>query len=489
MSNRQKERKVLAITAISCEESRWVEKWSKSVLKANPKYVIMNLTSYGDDTEELLRKYIPEEKLILIKFPWKKSFSEARNHYLDVIPDDVDYLFYVDMDEVITEESYPEIEHVLHDPETFICLTTIYNSLDKSGMLAHLFYPRFHPWRRGDEFLHPRFGGTVHNQMEYDDKLNLPVVRAKIGIFHEGYSLSPEEMEKKHTRSEELLRQQIEDDNDSFFAHLNLAQLLRAKGEFEGTEFHANEVLRVVKGRDQTGNKYQHAKLMALDQLSTCFLGQRKPKEAIKHIEESLAIKPDYLDGLMNAGNAYLELRDLDKAEFWYRRYLFIRSKYDELKDNTNLILNHLNSSFIAYYNLGVLNIFRNDIKQALYYFKKSYEDEPKFRDVFIKYIHSLRLLNMEVEFNKRITDFMNNHSDKSFMVYDYLTDVCLEECNFELAKFYSYQAAFIDGDDDMNMKPKIEDKYKALTKLFGQVSNSFFDTDNVKAKIFDRTK
>ena len=32
-----------------------------------------------------------------------------------------------------------------------------------------------------------------------------------------------------------------------------------------------------------------------------------------------------------------MELRELDKAEFWYKRYLFIRKNDDEQKDNTNV--------------------------------------------------------------------------------------------------------------------------------------------------------
>jgi len=383
----------------------------------------------------------------------------------------------------------PDLISLLNDSQTFIVLCTIYNTLNESNnMLASLYYPRIFPWKLNGKFVKPLYESAVHNQLCIDEKLNIPVIRPNISLLHYGYALDPELMAKKHARSEELLRDQIEKDNDSFFAHLNLAQLLRAKGDFPGTEKHANEVLRIVQGKERD-HKYEHAKLMALDQLATALMGQRRFKEAIPSIEGALKIKSDHLDSIMNFGNVYLELKDLEKAEFWYNRYLFIRSRYDELKDNTNLILNHLNSSFLALYNLGICQIYQNNISRALEYFSKAFKEEPEFRDVFIKYIHSLKLLNREKEFNQEIGKYLEEHPTKAYLVYDYLSDVCLEDCNIELSKFYAYQAAYMIQDDEMNYESRLKNKYDNMKYLFGDVSSSFFDTSNVKAKLDIRNK
>ena len=77
------EKKKLAIVHISGDEERWVEKWCNSILKANPDVIVINLTQYNDKSEELYKKFIPANKLVFMKFPWQKSFSEARNHSLD----------------------------------------------------------------------------------------------------------------------------------------------------------------------------------------------------------------------------------------------------------------------------------------------------------------------------------------------------------------------------------------------------------------------
>lgn len=486
-------RQKLAITAISGNEERWAKGWCESILKAKPDIVVMNLTQYDDDTEQIIRDNIPEELLVLVKFPWKKDFSEARNHYLDNVPDWVDYCFFVDMDEKITKESFPILEQFLHaEHEPVIALVNIYNSVDSSGessQVASLYYPRLHPHKdRMGKPLGERFESHVHNQLIINKKHDIFPVRTQIGIFHYGYALDAKSMTKKHERSEELLRGQIKKDNNSFFAHLNLAQLLRAKGDFEGTVFHAEEVLRVVADKVNSGDsRYVHAWLMAKEQLATALLTLHRPDESIKHSKDTLGKKADYLDSFINLGNAYMEKREFEEAEFWYKRYLFIRSRYDEVRDNTNLILNHLNSGFVSYYQLGILSALKKDMQGAHDHFKKAFEVEPRFKDVSIKYLHSLRLLGDMEGMNKLTNQIMNELPDKGYQVYEYYGDSEMEHCNIEGAKFNYYQAVNLGkGKPEYS---RINTKFQNIKDLFGEVSNNFFDDSAKGQELKQRVK
>ena len=475
------EEKKLVFTIISGNEEKWVKGFCESIMKANPYKVCVNLTQFEDKTEELFRQYIPADKLLLIKNKWENSFSAARNKCLEIIPSDADYLMYVDLDEVITEESYKGIKELLNHQEIIVPLVTIYNTLDTPGLSASLFYPRIFPWKSLTK--KPFFEGSVHNQLIIDP--SIPTVRVPIAVLHYGYALDKETMKKKHERSEKLLRGQIEHDNDDFFAHLNLAQLLRAKGDLLGTEEHALEVLRIVG--DKKGGNFDHAAIMAMEQLSTSYIGQKRPEEALEMAQKALTLKPDHLDSIINMANAYMELNNLDSAEQWYKRYLFIRSKYNEMRDNTNLILNHLNSSFICWYNLGIIKLMQKKYKEASEHFYKCYKEEPEFKDAYIRYLHSLQLSGISVDklaeyFNK----YLEQYPDKASQVYLFYGELALHECNIELAKFNFYQALTLAKNEDETKM--LKNRWINLSEIFGQVSNSFFDTskkiDQMKTKM-----
>lgn len=480
-------RKKFVMTACSGNEERWVEQWCKTVMKANPDLVIINLTQFDDNSEALFKRGIPKDKLILVKNKWEKSFSVARNQSLEHVPDDTDYVMYLDLDEVITDGSYKPLEDFLGSDEfpPMQVLCNIYNAVSDDSMVASLYYPRIWPHKNANgDLINESFEGEVHNQLMIGPEHNVYAMRSKISIYHYGYALDKDSMAAKHKRSEELLRKQIGEDEENFFAHLNLAQLLRAKGDYDAALKHGNRVLELVSG-DVKGedSKNTYAFIMAKDQVATCYLAMGNQKEAIKHSEDALRIKPDHLDSIMNMAHAYINLQDFDNAEFWLKRYLFVRSKYDETKDNTNLILNHLNSSFIALYHLGMIYGNRGQYEKALEYYKKTYEEEPKFRDTFIKYIQCLRLLDRNKELNDEVNKFMRTEPDRAHQVYEYFGDVELENGNIENAKFNFYQALYINNSDvnEEGNRPKIRCKWEGLRHMFGDVSHNYFDTTEKK--------
>lgn len=477
-------RKKLVIAAIMGNEEKWVKQWSESILKANPDLVVVNVNQYDDNTEKFLRESIPEEKLLLVKFPWQKSFAEARNHTFDAIEqyeneyDEVfDYYFFIDADEVIKKDSYPKIEDFLHRSGSHcMARVDIYNDVgDDSSQTAYLFFPRMFPLR--DQFgkkLLPRFESEVHNQLIYPEK-NLPeLLITTIGLWHYGYALSPEEMEKKHKRSEELLRKQIQDDPNNAFPRVNLAQLLRAKGDFNGTIEQARAAIEIVKDK---AHEYRHLNMyiMAHEQLASALNYVGRFKDSAEASKKALEKKQDHLDSLINIAQSYLELQDFDQAKYWCERYLFIRSRYDENKDNTNLILNHLNSSFLALYYLGTIHALQKKYDKAYEFYMKSYKEEPSFRDTFIKLVHTMNILGKQKEVGDLVNNFIYKFPHKQYMVYNYFGDNELEEGNVEGAKFNYYQGGYVDPDNER--AEGVRQKYQALESIFGEVAPSIYST------------
>ena len=474
-------RKKFVVIAISGNEEKWVEKWSKSILEANPDKVIINLTKYDDNSEALFRKFIPEDKLVLMKHPWEKNFSKARNFTLEAVPEDTDWILFVDLDEIITKESYKELEFVLNSnhPHEEV-MVNIYNSVSEDSLVASLFYPRLFPFRDiSGKRLNPTFIGSVHNQLIYPNNEMSNARRSNISLYHYGYSLGEEEMQRKHARTEELLREQIANDPNDYFAYLNLAQLLRAKNDSAGTISAAQKVLDLIVSKMHTGDdRFINAFIMANEQLSTAYINSRQPIKAAEHANAVLKIKPDHLDSIMNLSEVYLMTNDLDKAEFWLKRYLFVVSRYDEKKDNSNIILNNLNSSFIVLYRLGIIYSAKQNWEQAEKHFWESYKIEPEYQDTFIRFIDCLKNQGKNKELLDHVNKFMFQHATKAYQVYIYFASIELEDINIEGAKFNYYQA--------LNMTPKtspayqmVQNKWMNMKSLFGDVAMKFFDTQN----------
>lgn len=365
----------IGLILIVKNEEAFIEQCLNSTKGIFDQIVVVDTGSI-DRTPEIIKEKFPKVELYF--HPWEKNFSKARNQCLDYIK--TMWVMYLDADEVISPGSGKKIRNIVNEinPRFPIILVNIYNKM-RDGVEAYLYYPRIwrRIWRSKDLDIH--FEGAVHNQLVYP--MNIPVVKTDIDIAHFGYSLDPEAMAKKHQRSQELLEDQIKLDDTNYFAHLNLAQLLRARGDLFGTIYHAQKVLDTC---DENDPNLKHAILMALDQQGTSYLQMGLDQECEKVCLKALKLKNDYLDPVVSLGSLFMIKGMYDRAEFWFQKYLEISRTYDERKDPTNLILNHLKSSFIVYYNLGYINYMRKNFFKAEQYFKKVLE-VSHYRDVDVR--------------------------------------------------------------------------------------------------------
>src|SRR4029079_11867841 len=81
--------------------------------------------------------------------------------------------------------------------------------------------------------------------------------------------------------------------------HNNYANLLFRRGAYEEAKYHYREAMRT-----DPHNEMSYANLAA--QMSL----EGHPAEALPLFQQALAIKPDYVDALLNLGNAYILLED-----------------------------------------------------------------------------------------------------------------------------------------------------------------------------------
>lgn len=86
----------IAVVSIMKNEAQFVKRWADSAREAD--YLILLDTGSTDDSVQVAKDngVIVHEKVFN---PWR--FDHARNHLLDLIPDDVDYVINLDVDEVL----------------------------------------------------------------------------------------------------------------------------------------------------------------------------------------------------------------------------------------------------------------------------------------------------------------------------------------------------------------------------------------------------
>ena len=100
----------VAVVSIMKNEAAHVERWAKSCEDATYRYLLD--TGSTDDSVALAEKCgvtVLHGKID----PWR--FDRARNHLLDLLPDDVDWIINLDVDEVLGDDWYEQLERVPND--------------------------------------------------------------------------------------------------------------------------------------------------------------------------------------------------------------------------------------------------------------------------------------------------------------------------------------------------------------------------------------
>lgn len=98
--------------------------------------------------------------------------------------------------------------------------------------------------------------------------------------------------------------------------------------------------------------------------LGMAYFFKKDLKSAISHIKNAIKLDPKNSDAKGNLGSLYLEKNMIEEAEEMYLKVL---------KDLT------YPKQTRTYYNLGVIELRKKNINQALVYFKKSVEEEETY--------------------------------------------------------------------------------------------------------------
>ncbi|MBN4056903.1 glycosyltransferase, partial [bacterium AH-315-J21] len=282
--------------------------------------------------------------------PWEGDFSKHRNYSIEQASSD--WIFIIDADERLVEKDIPQLKQYLQKSEYDLLSLTVYNVAERSGGDTTVL-PSVRIFRQD---LQLRYEGIVHNRLNFSDSMK--ELRCPVGLLHHGYDLTPEKMKLKHERSLALLHKQIEQDEKNAFAHFNLAQLIRARGNL-GSESDCQDVLlhatRVIELTDPKSLEFGSIHLMAYHQQATALHELGKYEQAAEACTSALKIDNSYLDCVITLAHAFRSQQLYTKAAKWYTKYLELQKNYSAHQQTNTLIIIHLNSRANAYYNLGLI--------------------------------------------------------------------------------------------------------------------------------------
>lgn len=359
--------------------------------------IIIVDTGSTDKTVEIAESYGAK----IYHQEWTKDFSFHRNYSISKATSD--WIFIIDADEEFVIEDLPALRQAAAQDDYHLISFNVFNYNKETGQNSS-FLHSVRMFRRESEY---RYDGIVHNQLMFDPTEQ--ILRLGISIRHYGYDLSPEKMKAKLARSRELLEQQLIDDPDNCFVRYNYVQLLRSQDSHPDKNTcqlmlkHATKAVELAK----VDKKYGEAvELMSLHQLATTHISLFEYDKAKECCEKALKIKPDFLDALLTMAHAYSGLRDFEKGELYYNKFLDIRKNYDETAEKINLIQVYVGATHLGYYGLGLIYELRAELERAEEYYLKAIGHLDTFQDVLPR----LARIYLDRKDSELALKFINKH-------------------------------------------------------------------------------
>ena len=100
----------VVVVSIAKNEEQFVKRWKESANDADALYI---LDTGSSDNTVSIAKELGINVYEAIITPW--HFANARNHLLDLLPDDIDWIINLDLDEILVDGWRAELEKVAND--------------------------------------------------------------------------------------------------------------------------------------------------------------------------------------------------------------------------------------------------------------------------------------------------------------------------------------------------------------------------------------
>lgn len=337
------------ICFIAKNEEKNMDTFLSSILKYTEGYspeILMADTGSTDRTVEIAQKY----GVRILHFNWIKDFSAARNFLLEHASHD--FVLVLDCDEFLTELSIPTLCRFMQEHPCDIGMLTRRNHYEMNGtdsvytdQVERFFNRRYYHYEGAvHEQVRP-IGDSAAGQIQ---RIGLPIC-----VEHTGYMGTPEEMQQKADRNNELLLKMLAETPDDPYLYFQLGQSYNFLHNDEKACYYYGKGLEY-----DIDPKWEYAQMMVI--------GYGYALLHLNRLEEALAYEAIYDDFSFSADFVCL------MGVIYMRNGMILKAMNEFLKATTYPTSSVEGAnSFIPNFNMGCINEAMGHTSDAISYYRK----------------------------------------------------------------------------------------------------------------------
>jgi tetratricopeptide (TPR) repeat protein len=236
----------------------------------------------------------------VISWAWRDDFAAARNESLRHATGD--WILVLDADEILTDGSGDALRRACETAPSDVVgyLVKILCPREGDGGLVRLnWFPRL--FRRVPGVA---FEGVIHEQVIESLAPHGAIARSGVEVLHEGYTLTPEQMEAKTARNLALLERQIHDEPSYAPGWFQLAETYVLMSRLDDAIDAYRRCLRLLETSRLSLPPGVIA--VALQNLGAALLARGDREDGLASIEAALRVEPNLVPARVHLGTAAL---------------------------------------------------------------------------------------------------------------------------------------------------------------------------------------
>lgn len=336
---------MISICIITKDERENLNNCLQKLMPLGYELIIVDTGSI-DDSKEIAAKYTKN----VYDFPWCNNFSAARNFALSKATNEM--VLMIDSDEFVIKVDKDLLEQSIIKNKGKVGRIRIKNVFESKGrifystnLISRLFSK--------NQF---RYKGKIHEQVEAMDGELFETFTVDVFMEHTGYNGAKEDRGKKAQRNIELLNQVLEEEGEDPYILYQLGKSHYYGGDYRRASFYFDKALYF----DLDPRTEYVADLVETYGYSLINSKQERKALLLENIYKEFSYSVEFVFML---GNIYMENAMFHKAIGEFHKAV----KYKEYKMDGV-------TSYLAYYNIGVIYDCLGEKERAIEYYRKCKE-------------------------------------------------------------------------------------------------------------------
>ncbi len=366
----------ISLCMIVKNEEKFLPRCLESVKDYVDEIIIVD-TGSTDSTVEIAKRYNAK----IYHHPWENSFSKARNYSLKYAT--CDWVLVLDADEEVDKQDAHKLKEVIKDSvecKTALRANAIYlQVIDKSPKDESEIKSIMNSIRLFKNHLGFHYEGIVHNALNDSGLVKKP---ANIKIYHYGYNLDDDQMERKFIRTTTLLRKQIKNDPKNPIPHHYLTLAYLARNRYDECLQEALEANRLFEQQ----NSNSQVRLLTYYAASSSFCHKKDLVNAETYALKAIDFYADYVDAYSILSGLYFQRKEYSKCLEITKKYLRL---VKSIESNPTMALSMpyvtIKDAWMAHSRIAIIHYEQNREYEAIRALKDAVNCKDNVCEIYLK--------------------------------------------------------------------------------------------------------